>query len=162
MLVAAGAAGNAQAQQASGQIISVASGGKLCVDVPGGMFQEGLPLRLAPCRDTPGQEITYDPRTRLVRIGGLCLSVFAGPAPRPMQAHDQVVLLGCSGDTLQRWAPVRCGRDGKCQPYMGPEPLNLMIGDLCLIAPRLAAPGIDIVLDPCSDVKGELFQLAIK
>jgi hypothetical protein len=155
-------AGGARAQQASGQIISVAAGGKLCVDVPGGLVQEGLPVRLAPCRDTPGQEINYDPRARLLRISGLCLSVFAGPPPRPMQAHDRVGLLGCSGDAAQRWLPARCGRDGKCQPYAGPEPLNLMIGDLCLIAPRLGAPGLDIVLDPCSDAKGELFELAIK
>jgi hypothetical protein len=160
VLIAAAAAGGAHAQQARGQLISAAS--KLCVDVPGGLVQEGLPVRLAPCKDTPGQTVDYDRRTRLMRIGGLCLSVFAGPAPRPLQAHDRVGLLGCSGAAVQRWAPVRCGRDGTCQPYAGPEPLNLMVGDLCLIAPRLGTPGLDIVLDPCSDVKGELFQLVIK
>src|ERR1700722_3684211 len=80
-IIAVLVAGCAHAQQASGQIISAAAGGKLCVDVPGGLVQEGLPVRLAPCRDTPGQGINYDPRARLLRISGLCLSVFAGPAP---------------------------------------------------------------------------------
>jgi hypothetical protein len=146
------------AQTAPELISSTASHGKLCIDVPGGLFQEGLPVRLFDCHKAENQLFSYDPRSKLLRVGGLCLNVFAGPLPRPIQSNDQVGLLGCDGSVAQQWVPARCDGQGHCTPYSGPEPAQISIGGLCLNGPRDGRAGRDLTVDRCADGQDQLWQ----
>ncbi|MEU3460772.1 ricin-type beta-trefoil lectin domain protein [Streptomyces sp. NPDC006733] len=88
--------GSATANPTAGEVLGA---GGLCLDVRGGLPDDGTALQLWGCNHTAAQQVSA-PSDNTVRVLGKCLTVAGGGTGN----NTPVALAGCAGTAAQSWS----------------------------------------------------------